>query len=68
MRAYTIAGKKRSKEEIKSSISSGYRIGDPHYEIYGKEYHEVNFSEQRCPVCGSKIDEHGMCACGAGGA
>jgi len=59
-------GIRKTKEELKGRISSGYREADPHSELYGKEYHEVVFSDERCPICGSRIDENGMCACGAG--
>ena len=27
----------------------------------------AKYSEERCTVCGSRFDEYGFCACGAGG-
>ena len=60
------ATRKKSKAELKKRIRRGYRSSDPHKELYGKEYHEVKFSKHICPICGSRIDEHGRCACGAG--
>ncbi len=58
--------RRKTKEELKRKIKSGYRTGDAHKEIYAKEYHEVKFTDHVCPICGSRIDENGMCACGAG--
>ena len=58
--------KKKSKAELKKRIKKGYRTHDPHSELYKKEYHEVKYTDQICPICGSRIDENGMCACGAG--
>lgn len=56
----------KSKEDLKAQIKLRYRSTDPHKEQYGKEYHAVKYSGHVCPVCGSRIDENGMCACGAG--
>jgi hypothetical protein len=39
----------------------------PHENIWGKKAGEVFYGEP-CPVCGSRIDEFGLCSCGAGGA
>jgi hypothetical protein len=38
---------------------------DAHYKLYGKAYHEAKYSDEICPICGSRIDELGYCACGA---
>lgn len=57
---------RKSRQELKSRIRRSYRKSDPHVEMYRKEYHEVRFSASACPMCGSKVDELGMCACGAG--
>ncbi len=27
----------------------------------------AKYSEETCTICGSRFDEHGYCACGAGG-
>ena len=38
-----------------------------HLKIFGKESWEVDYNKMsRCEVCGSRIDEYGYCACGAG--
>lgn len=58
---------RKSKSELKKKIKHGYRNTDAHKEIYNKEYHEVRFSKHICPLCSNRIDENGMCACGAGG-
>ncbi len=59
--------KRKTKAELKAKIKSKYRSKDPHSELYSKEYHEVKYSKEHiCPICGSRIDENGMCACGAG--
>ncbi|MEM0154392.1 MAG: hypothetical protein QW814_00975 [Methanothrix sp.] len=59
--------KKKTKAELKAKIKKGYRTKDAHKELYSKEYHEVKYSKEHiCPICGSRIDENGMCACGAG--
>lgn len=26
---------------------------------------DAKYSDERCPFCNSRIDEHGLCACGA---
>jgi rubrerythrin len=58
---------KKTKAELKKLIKKKYRSKDPHKELYSKEYHEVKYSKEHiCPICGSRIDENGMCACGAG--
>ncbi|BCS90778.1 MAG: hypothetical protein ARM1_0235 [Candidatus Micrarchaeota archaeon] len=33
-----------------------------HERLYGKKPEEVKYGEP-CPLCGSRIDEFGMCAC-----
>ncbi|MGC8478873.1 MAG: hypothetical protein ACP5NE_03030 [Candidatus Micrarchaeia archaeon] len=40
---------------------------DAHYRIYGKKFYEAKYSDEICPICKSRIDELGYCACGAGG-
>jgi rRNA maturation endonuclease Nob1 len=55
----------KTKDELKRRIKRKYRSGDAHRELYKKEYHEVIYKHM-CPICGSRIDENGMCACGAG--
>ncbi|MCL5100837.1 MAG: hypothetical protein M1122_02695 [Candidatus Marsarchaeota archaeon] len=57
--------KAKSKTELKRRIKKKYRKTDAHKELYKKEYHEVAY-KHICPICGSRIDEYGMCACGAG--
>ncbi|WP_299291147.1 hypothetical protein [Nitrosopumilus sp.] len=37
-----------------------------HLLIYGKESWEIEYNE-KCPLCGSRIDEFQSCACDAGG-
>jgi hypothetical protein len=39
---------------------------DVHFQMYGKHAWEVEYGE-RCPICNSRIDEFGFCACGAQG-
>ncbi len=39
---------------------------DDHYRIYGKSALDVEYGEP-CIFCSSRIDEFGLCACGAGG-
>ena len=55
----------KSKAELKSRITGGYRMRDAHEELYSKKYHEVVYAHP-CPMCGSRFDEAGMCACGTG--
>ncbi|MEM3839310.1 MAG: hypothetical protein QXF01_01890 [Candidatus Micrarchaeaceae archaeon] len=57
--------KPKTKAELKKRIKHGYRTSDAHKDLYGKEYHEVEY-KHTCPICGSRIDEHGRCACGTG--
>lgn len=37
-----------------------------HFRRYLKEPWEVQFGEE-CEICGSKIDEFGLCGCGTSG-
>jgi len=39
---------------------------DEHFELFGKKASEVEYGE-KCPMCNSRIDEFGYCACDAGG-
>ena len=39
---------------------------DVHFQMYGKHAWEVEYGE-RCPICNSRIDEFGFCACGSQG-
>jgi len=39
---------------------------DEHFELFGKKASEVEYGES-CPICNSRIDEFGYCACEAGG-
>ena len=39
---------------------------DTHFKLFGKHAWEVRYSD-RCPICGSRIDEYGFCACGSQG-
>jgi len=39
---------------------------DEHFELFGKTASEVKYGES-CPLCNSRIDEFGYCACEAGG-
>lgn len=38
-----------------------------HERVWGKKASEVSYGEP-CILCGSRIDEFGLCSCGAGGA
>ncbi len=59
------ASRAKSKTELKRRIKRRYRSKDAHEQMYGKQYHELAY-RHICPTCGSRIDEKGMCACGAG--
>jgi len=39
---------------------------DEHFALFGKKASEVEYGES-CPLCNSRIDEFGYCACEAGG-
>jgi hypothetical protein len=55
---------KKIKTKERESIPE--EIND-HLKIFGKESWEVDYNKMgRCEVCGSRIDEYGYCACGAG--
>jgi hypothetical protein len=57
---------KKIKTKERESIPE--EIND-HLKIFGKESWEVDYNKMgRCEVCGSRIDEYGYCACGAGSA
>jgi len=57
---------KKIKTKDRESIPE--EIND-HLKIFGKESWEVDYNKMgRCEVCGSRIDEYGYCACGAGSA
>jgi len=40
---------------------------DIHTSIWGKSAEEVVYTDEICSICGSRVDEFGFCACGAGG-
>ena len=50
--------KKNGEDKIPEEI-------DDHFRLYGKAASDVEYG-QRCPICNSRIDEFGYCACGAG--
>ena len=55
---------KKIKTKERESIPE--EIND-HLKIFGKESWEIDYNKMgRCEVCGSRIDEFGYCACGAG--
>jgi hypothetical protein len=55
---------KKIKTKERESVPE--EIND-HLKIFGKESWEVDYNKMgRCEVCGSRIDEYGYCACGAG--
>ena len=39
---------------------------DDHYRLFGKEPWEIDYGEM-CPLCGTRADEYGLCACDSGG-
>ncbi|MEM3227581.1 MAG: hypothetical protein QXR58_00805 [Candidatus Micrarchaeaceae archaeon] len=54
-------------EEAKKKKPLDADENESHYKMYGKAYHEAKYSDEICPICKSRIDELGYCACGAGG-
>jgi len=42
-----------------------YNSEEIHKILYKKESHEVKYSNYICPICKSRIDEFGLCACDA---
>jgi hypothetical protein len=58
---------KRKVAKGASRTSRASEAATAHAKRYGKEYHEVKYHDTKCPICGSRIDEFGFCACGAGG-
>lgn len=57
---------KNQKKNVKDA-SKEKKSDDAHVRLYNKEYHEVKYHDIKCPICNSRIDEFGFCACGAGG-
>lgn len=55
------------KHRAKPKTKKAHKTLSAHAMLYGKEYHEVQYHTIRCPICNSRIDEYGFCACGAGG-
>ena len=39
---------------------------DDHYRLFGKEPWEIDYGE-KCPLCDTRADEYGLCACDSGG-
>ena len=39
---------------------------DDHYRLFGKEPWEIDYGEM-CPLCDTRADEYGLCACDSGG-
>ena len=58
-RGESAGGRKAAPREVPEEI-------DDHYRMYGKEPWEIDYGE-KCPVCGSRTDEYGLCACDSGG-
>lgn len=58
------AGEDKSKKGIDDEMVP--EEIDTHFKLFGKHAWEVKYSE-RCPICGSRIDEYGFCACGSQG-
>jgi hypothetical protein len=50
----------RSKDDEKKDM-----LFDIHEVIYGLKADEIKYGEY-CDICNSRIDETGLCACGAG--
>ncbi|MGC8572228.1 MAG: hypothetical protein ACP5RI_01075 [Candidatus Micrarchaeia archaeon] len=57
----TIKIKKESTKRISKKDSR--IIKDAHILLYNKEFYEAEYLEMRCPICNSRIDELGLCAC-----
>jgi hypothetical protein len=54
-----------NKENIQNELISVVPIEiDTHFKLFGKHMWEVKY-EEKCPLCGKKIDEFGYCACNA---
>lgn len=37
---------------------------DYHFKLYGKRAEDLRYDDETCPVCRTRIDEHGWCGCG----
>jgi hypothetical protein len=40
---------------------------DDHFRLYGKEPWEVDYTDEKCSICDTRIDEYGFCSCGSSG-
>ncbi|MCL5433814.1 MAG: hypothetical protein M1538_02450 [Candidatus Marsarchaeota archaeon] len=58
---------KNKKEKVryqkKNLINNTLQLHDAHVLLYNKEFHEAEYLNENCPMCGSRIDELGLCAC-----
>ena len=56
-----------SKDEEKEELRVPKEI-NTHYQLYNTEWQDVDYDDghydSRCPICDSRIDEYGYCACG----
>jgi len=48
----------------KNKVQSKSRVKSMHMLMYNKEFNEVKYFD-KCPICNSRIDELGYCACDA---
>jgi hypothetical protein len=56
--------KKNNNNDITDNNAIPLEI-DIHFQMYGKHAWEVEYGEERCPICNRRIDEYGFCACGS---
>ncbi|GBC69951.1 hypothetical protein HRbin01_01658 [archaeon HR01] len=45
-------------------MSNAGVVADLHRERYGKKAEDVIYTEEVCPLCNTRVDEFGYCACG----
>jgi hypothetical protein len=60
----SISGEYKTKEGIDNEMVP--EEIDTHLELFGKHAWEVKYAD-RCPICNSRMDEYGFCACGSQG-
>ncbi|MGC8649126.1 MAG: hypothetical protein ACP5UN_02820 [Candidatus Micrarchaeia archaeon] len=53
----------KNKELKKNKIIKSQIDKSAHFLMYNKEFYEAEYLEVKCPICNSRIDELGLCAC-----
>jgi hypothetical protein len=55
----------KNNELKKNRITKNKILKSAHLIMYNREFYEINYLDIKCPICNSRIDKLGYCACDA---